>query len=143
VRTYVEPSPAGGYFVRLSGEPAPVSRHDTEEEAEAAAAAYARGLARSDAADHVVLGDREVEIRPAAGVDHLDVEAIEATAGGEVVGRARYVRSGERLHVAELTVEVQPAWAGLETRLLRRLSERARENGVRVFATPDGEVDVA
>src|SRR4051812_19469152 len=89
VRTYVEPSPSGGYFVRLSGEPAPLSRHDTEEEAEAAAAAYARGLARRDLADHVVLaGNREVEIRPAAGVDHVDEEAIEATSGGEVVGVA-------------------------------------------------------
>ena len=46
VRCYVEPSPAGGYFVRLRGEAAPLSRHDTEEEAEAAAAAYERGLAR-------------------------------------------------------------------------------------------------
>ena len=47
VRCYVEPSPAGGYFVRLRGEAAPLSRHDTEEEAEAAAAAYERGLARA------------------------------------------------------------------------------------------------
>ena len=29
----VEPSPSGGYFVRLAGVDAPVSRHDTEEEA--------------------------------------------------------------------------------------------------------------
>ena len=51
VRCYVEPSPAGGYFVRLRGESAPLSRHDTEEEAEAAAAAYERGLARADTAE--------------------------------------------------------------------------------------------
>ena len=38
MRFSVEPSPAGGYFVRLAGADAPVSRHDTEEEAEAAAA---------------------------------------------------------------------------------------------------------
>jgi GNAT superfamily N-acetyltransferase len=64
VRCYVEPSPAGGYFVRLRGEAAPLSRHDTEEEAEAAAAAYERGLARSDSAEHVVLADgSEVRIR--------------------------------------------------------------------------------
>jgi hypothetical protein len=44
MRFYVEPSPAGGYFVKLAGNDAPVSRHDTEEEAEAAAAAYARGV---------------------------------------------------------------------------------------------------
>jgi GNAT superfamily N-acetyltransferase len=65
VRCYVEPSPAGGYFVRLRGEAAPLSRHDTEEEAEATAAAYERGLAREDTAEHVVLADgSEVRIRP-------------------------------------------------------------------------------
>ena len=53
VRCYVEPSPAGGYFVRLRGEAAPLSRHDTEEEAEAAAAAYERGLARQDTGEFV------------------------------------------------------------------------------------------
>ena len=37
MRFSVEPSPAGGYFVRLAGVDAPVSRHDTEEEAQAAA----------------------------------------------------------------------------------------------------------
>src|SRR4051812_49733493 len=65
VRCFVEPSPAGGYFVRLRGEAAPLSRHDTEEEAEAAAAAYQRGLARTDTAEHVVLSDgSEVRVRP-------------------------------------------------------------------------------
>jgi GNAT superfamily N-acetyltransferase len=64
VRCYVEPSPAGGYFVRLRGEAAPLSRHDTEEEAEAAAAAYERGLARQDTGEHVVLSDgSEVLVR--------------------------------------------------------------------------------
>jgi GNAT superfamily N-acetyltransferase len=65
VRVYVEPSPAGGYFVRLRGEGAPVSRHDTEEEAEAAATAYLRGLARVEqATELVVLSDgSEVLVR--------------------------------------------------------------------------------
>ncbi len=58
MRCYVEPSPAGGYFVRLRGEAAPVSRHDTEEEAEAAAAAYERGLAREDTVEHVTAARR-------------------------------------------------------------------------------------
>ena len=57
VRCYVEPSPAGGYFVRIRGEAAPVSHHDTEEEAEAAATAYERGLAREDTVEHVLLAD--------------------------------------------------------------------------------------
>ena len=45
-RVFVEPSPAGGFFVRLAGHDAPLSHHDTEEEAQARAAAYLRGLAR-------------------------------------------------------------------------------------------------
>jgi fumarylacetoacetase len=44
MRVIVEPSPSGGYFVRVAGVDAPVSRHDTEEEAEAAAAAYRHGI---------------------------------------------------------------------------------------------------
>ena len=44
MRFNVEPSPSGGYFVRLAGVDAPVSRHDTEDEAEAAAASYERGV---------------------------------------------------------------------------------------------------
>ena len=46
MRFSVEPSPAGGYLVRLEGVDAPVSRHDTEEEAEAAAWAYRHGAER-------------------------------------------------------------------------------------------------
>ena len=43
MRFYVEPSPAGGYFVKLAGADAPVSRHDTEEEALARRDAYQMG----------------------------------------------------------------------------------------------------
>jgi GNAT superfamily N-acetyltransferase len=176
VRCYVEPSPAGGYFVRLRGEAAPLSRHDTEEEAQAAAAAYDRGLARVDqAAELVVLDDgSEVLVRPVrpedkplfvAGwsllsdesvyrrflqprgrlsvrelaffteIDHVDHEAIGALAGGQGVGVARYVRDRERPHLAEAAVVVVDAWQGrgLGARLLRRLCERATENGIRAF----------
>ena len=42
----MEPSPSGGYFVRAEGVAAPVSRHDTEEEAEEAAARYAQAVDR-------------------------------------------------------------------------------------------------
>ena len=70
VRCYVEPSPAGGYFVRLRGEAAPLSRHDTEEEAEAAAAAYERGLAREGTGEYVALRDgAEVLVRPVRAED--------------------------------------------------------------------------
>jgi GNAT superfamily N-acetyltransferase len=43
MRFYVEPSPAGGYFVKLVGSDAPVSHHDTEEEALARRDAYQLG----------------------------------------------------------------------------------------------------
>jgi hypothetical protein len=44
LRFYIERSPAGGYRVKARGVDAPISRHDTEEEAEARRGAYARGL---------------------------------------------------------------------------------------------------
>jgi GNAT superfamily N-acetyltransferase len=46
MRFYVEPSPAGGYFVRLRGSDVPVSRHDTEEEALARRDAYQAGASK-------------------------------------------------------------------------------------------------
>jgi RimJ/RimL family protein N-acetyltransferase len=45
MRFRVEPSPAGGWHVKLAGHDAPVSHHDTEEEAQARAEAYERGSA--------------------------------------------------------------------------------------------------
>jgi GNAT superfamily N-acetyltransferase len=45
MRFIVEPSPAGGYHVRLLGSDAPLSHHDTEEDAEARRQAYERGAA--------------------------------------------------------------------------------------------------
>jgi RimJ/RimL family protein N-acetyltransferase len=65
VRCYVEPSPAGGYHVKVRGSHAPVSRHDTEEEAEAAAAVYQQGLERAaTGAEYVTLKDgSEVIVR--------------------------------------------------------------------------------
>lgn len=41
---YAEPWPSGGWAVRLEGNPMPISRHDTEEEAELRAAAFRRAL---------------------------------------------------------------------------------------------------
>jgi RimJ/RimL family protein N-acetyltransferase len=65
MRCYVEPSPAGGYHVKLRGSAAPVSRHDTEEEADEAAAAYERGLRQAaTGAEYVTLRDgSEVVVR--------------------------------------------------------------------------------
>src|SRR3954469_9430836 len=58
MRSSVEPSPAGGYFVRLAGVDAPVSRHDTEDEAHAAADSYRRASAENRVGDIVRLRDR-------------------------------------------------------------------------------------
>jgi RimJ/RimL family protein N-acetyltransferase len=102
VRCYVEPSPAGGFFVRLRGEPAPLSRHDTEEEAEAAAAAYDRGLARQDTGEYVLLSDgAEVLVRAVrpedkplfvAGWSHLSDESV----------YRRFLAPRDRLSIDEL-----------------------------------------
>ena len=45
-RIYAEPWPAGGWVVRLQNHPVPVSRHDTQDEAEFRAAAYRSVLER-------------------------------------------------------------------------------------------------
>jgi GNAT superfamily N-acetyltransferase len=61
MRLYVERSPAGGYNVKLEGAGAPVSHHDTAEEAEAKRLAYERGAAagaaRVDEGELVTLRD--------------------------------------------------------------------------------------
>jgi GNAT superfamily N-acetyltransferase len=66
MRFRVEPSPAGGWHVKLEGHDAPVSRHDTEEEALARAAAYRLGA--SDVGERVSLRDGSLvvvrEVRP-------------------------------------------------------------------------------
>jgi GNAT superfamily N-acetyltransferase len=64
----VEPSPAGGWYVKLAGHDAPVSRHDTEDEALARARAYRRGTGGEG--EHVRLRDgKEVVIRPVTPED--------------------------------------------------------------------------
>ncbi len=115
---YVEPSPAGGYFVRLRGEPAPLSRHDTEEEAEAAAAAYRRGLARVEQPPELVVLDDGAEVLLRASED-----TVRALAADAEVGVASFTPDREHPHIAVATVSVDAAWeaSGLRDRLLRRL----------------------
>ncbi len=102
VRCYVEPSPAGGYFVRLRGEASPLSRPDTEEEAEAAAAAYEHGLAREDTGEHVVLRDgSEVLIRAVRPEDKpLFVEGWSELSDESVY--RRFLQPRDSLNVDEL-----------------------------------------
>jgi GNAT superfamily N-acetyltransferase len=142
VRCYVEPSPAGGYFVRLRGEAAPLSRHDTEEEADAAAAAYERGLARPDAGEYVTLDDgAEVLVRPLD--DGAAIGAFDP-ATGEPVGVARSVPDAARPHIAEVSLTVADGWRdrGLDGRLVRRLTEQAREHRIRVLVVDGAEQPV-
>ena len=102
VHCYVEPSPAGGYFVRLRGETAPLSRHDTEEEAEAAAAAYDRGLASEYTAEHTLLRDgSEVLIRAVRPEDKPRFVAGFSRLSRETVHR-RFLQPRPGLTVDEL-----------------------------------------
>src|SRR4051812_22291264 len=93
MRLYVQPSPRGGWNVMASGSDAPVSHHDTVEEAEAHANAYARGVAASrtagPAGEEVKLPDGSIVIvRP---VDASDKELF--LAGFDRLGEeSRYRR---------------------------------------------------
>jgi acetyltransferase len=70
-------------------------------------------------------------------VDHHDHEALIAfdEQSGEPVGVARYVRSPADPEAAEFAITVVDDWQrrGVGTELVKRLSERAREEGVRRF----------
>jgi GNAT superfamily N-acetyltransferase len=71
-------------------------------------------------------------------VDHSDHEAIIAIdeLSGQAVGIARYVRSNDDAEIAELAVTVIDDWQGrgLGHVLLTRLTDRARQEGVRRFS---------
>jgi RimJ/RimL family protein N-acetyltransferase len=103
MRFYVEPSPSGGWYVRLAGHGAPISRHDSEEEAMARRDAYARGAARSDG-DLVELRDGgRVRLRPIRPEDKPRLlEAFERLGKG-----SRYRRF--LAHKKELSVD-ELAW---------------------------------
>ena len=70
-------------------------------------------------------------------VDHIDHEAIGARDAktGQGIGVARYVRLRDTPEVAEAAVAVVDEWQhrGVGGELLRRLTDRARENGVERF----------
>jgi RimJ/RimL family protein N-acetyltransferase len=85
-------------------------------------------------------GKRELspaELRYFTEIDHHDHEALGAVdrANGRGVGVARYVRSAEDSHAAELAVTVVDEWQGrgLGAELVAQLSERARKEGIRRF----------
>jgi RimJ/RimL family protein N-acetyltransferase len=71
-------------------------------------------------------------------VDHHDHEALVAVepATGHGIGVARFVRSTDDPELAEVAVAVADSWhnRGVATALLDRLTQRAREEGVRRFS---------
>ncbi|HEV2875202.1 MAG TPA: GNAT family N-acetyltransferase [Thermoleophilaceae bacterium] len=71
-------------------------------------------------------------------VDHHDHEALVAveTGSGQGIGVARFVRSENDPVVAEVAVAVADDWQaqGIGSELLHRLTERAREEGIKRFS---------
>jgi EmrB/QacA subfamily drug resistance transporter len=77
------------------------------------------------------------ELRYFTDIDHHDHEALGAldNEDGRGVGFARYVRDADDPHAAEIAVTIIDDWQGkgLGTELLTRLTERARQEGIRRF----------
>jgi RimJ/RimL family protein N-acetyltransferase len=77
------------------------------------------------------------ELRYFTEVDHHDHEALVAVdpRTGEGVGEARFIRSPEDPHAAELAMAVVDEWQGrgVGTRLASELARRAREEGITTF----------
>jgi RimJ/RimL family protein N-acetyltransferase len=119
------------------------------------AALLAEGFARLSAASRQMrfLGVKKelsaAELRYFTDVDHHDHEALGALdrAGGHGVGIARYVRDADDPQAAEIAVTIVDDWQGrgLGTELLARLSDRARQEGIRRFTAlaDPGNVAVA
>ena len=78
------------------------------------------------------------QLRYLTEVDHHDHEALVALDpdGGQGVGVARFVRSRDDPERAEVAVAVADDWQGrgVATALLHRLTQRARDEGVRRFS---------
>jgi GNAT superfamily N-acetyltransferase len=100
VRFEVQPSPAGGWHVRLAGNDAPVSHHDTEEEALARAAAYGRGAAVDG--ERVTLRDgSRIVVRPVVPEDRgLFLEGWQRF--GETSRQRRFMGVKQRLTLDDL-----------------------------------------
>jgi RimJ/RimL family protein N-acetyltransferase len=77
------------------------------------------------------------ELRRLTAIDHREHEALIAISSADhrAVGVARYVRSLETRHLAELAVTVVDEWhrRGLGRALVDRLAERARTEGIGAF----------
>jgi RimJ/RimL family protein N-acetyltransferase len=80
----------------------------------------------------------EAQLTYLTDVDHHDHEALVAMAPGTErgIGVARFIRSESDPEVAEFAVAVADDWhqRGVATALIHRLTERAREEGIRRFS---------
>jgi GNAT superfamily N-acetyltransferase len=102
MRFTVDPSPAGGYHVRMAGSAAPLSHHDTLEEAEARVAAYERGLSQPARGELVDLPDgSEVLVRPVRP-DDKPLFAAAWEAFGEESRYRRFMAAKQHLSTSEL-----------------------------------------
>ncbi|MEA2332678.1 MAG: hypothetical protein QOH58_2816 [Thermoleophilaceae bacterium] len=77
------------------------------------------------------------QLRYLTDVDHHDHEALVAVEpdSGRGIGVARFVRSQSDPELAEVAVAVADSWQGrgVASALLHRLTERARQEGIRRF----------
>jgi RimJ/RimL family protein N-acetyltransferase len=76
------------------------------------------------------------ELRYLTDIDHHDHEALGAlNRDGRGVGVARYIRDKTDPHAAEIAITIADDWQGrgLGRELLTRLSQRARQEGIRRF----------
>ncbi len=112
LRFYVEPSPSGGYFVKLEGADAPISRHDTEEEALERRAAYEAGAAReATTGDNVRLRDGSlVLVRPVRPNDKpLFVAGFERLSEESRYSRFMAPKKALSVHELEFFTELEDA----------------------------------
>ena len=77
------------------------------------------------------------ELRYLTDVDHHDHEALGALdqGDGRGIGIARYIRSTDDPHAADIAVTIVDGWQGrgLGTELMARLSDRALDEGIHRF----------
>jgi GNAT superfamily N-acetyltransferase len=142
MRFTVEPSPAGGYHVRMAGSDRPLSHHDTEEEAEARRLAYERGAGEPARGDLVELPDgSEVLIRP---VGPGDKELF--TAGWERFGEeSRYRRfMGHKAALTRRELEFFTELDHVDHEALGAIAPRTREGlGVARYLRNPGRPETA
>jgi RimJ/RimL family protein N-acetyltransferase len=103
MRFSVEPSPSGGYFVRVAGVDAPVSRHDTEEEAHEAAATYRSGVDQNRIGDLVRLRDGAEVLLRAVQPEDKPLFARGWERFGDESRYRRFMGAKHRLSTSELS----------------------------------------